>query len=743
MKNFALIGILLLFSCFSYSQNKKIDSLDRLIAKAASDTQKVNLAVSKLKILGEINLDSAIALANKTIEKAKRINYKNGEVFARIYLAGDYCFKGVYSEAKENLDVSKQILSQIHDPAALGKMYDTYGFMYAMQNKFDSAHLFYQRAIAAATSINDKLMLSTIFQNNAIAYQQQSNFPQALLYYQKALSISVHLNDEDGEAYIYVNIAITYDYIDDKVRAEQYYLKALGLAKKLNLKNVLAYTYSNLASLYEGLNRFKDQYDFAMKAALLGKQMGDEGIEATSLSRAAVALSSQNKFDDADKLNRQSMIVADASKQPFNIYQAYSDMGIILRAQKKYNEAIPYFETAFRSLTKSDLYSREVGFSYFDLSECYEKTGDYNKALATYKISAKIADSVKGRENIKKATELTMNYDFEKKQQITKFEQQKQNEVAKTRQIALSIGLVLTLILAGVAFNGFKNKRRANHLLQQQKEKVESTLTELKSTQTQLIQSEKMASLGELTAGIAHEIQNPLNFVNNFSEVSVELLAELKEEEAKGNKEDVIAIADDLTQNLEKIRHHGKRADAIVKGMLQHSQSGSGVKEPTNINAMVDECMRLAYHGLRAKDKTFNAELVTHLDETLPKVNVIQQDIVRVMLNLFNNAFYAMNKKQKLAGEDYKPEVSVMTAPQPPEGGAKGIIITVKDNGIGIPDAIKEKIMQPFFTTKPTGEGTGLGLSLPYDMVVKGHGGNIAVESEEGEGSAFIISLPI
>jgi two-component system NtrC family sensor kinase len=267
---------------------------------------------------------------------------------------------------------------------------------------------------------------------------------------------------------------------------------------------------------------------------------------------------------------------------------------------------------------------------------------------------------------------------------------------------------------------------------------LNETLNNLRQTQTQLIQSEKMASLGELTAGIAHEIQNPLNFVNNFSEVNKEMLLELETEIKNGNTEDALALTTDIIQNEEKINHHGKRADAIVKGMLQHSQSGSGTKEPTNINTLADECMRLAYHGLRAKDKSFNSELVSHLDETLPKVTVIPQDIVRVMLNLFNNAFYAVNQKQQGAGEDYKPEVSLTTSAENWQ-----VIIKVKDNGIGIPDAIKDKIMQPFFTTKPTGEGTGLGLSLTYDMIAKGHGGSIQVNSVEGEGSEFIVNLPI
>lgn len=315
-------------------------------------------------------------------------------------------------------------------------------------------------------------------------------------------------------------------------------------------------------------------------------------------------------------------------------------------------------------------------------------------------------------------------------------------------QNLVSLRLKLAEVESLSALN-LRQEMEKQHLLTRQNETLEQKVTErtaelnqslndLKAAQAQLIQSEKMASLGELTAGIAHEIQNPLNFVNNFSEVSVELLAELKEEEEKGNKEDVMSIADDLTQNLEKIRHHGKRADAIVKGMLQHSQSGSGTKELTDINALADEYIRLAYHGLRAKDKAFNSELVANLDETLPKVNVIPQDMARVMLNLFNNAFYAVNQKHKAAGEDYKPEVSVTTSLE-----KDNVVIKVKDNGNGIPDAIKDKIMQPFFTTKPTGEGTGLGLSLTYDLVVKGHAGSIMVNSVEGEGSEFIIQLPV
>jgi two-component system, NtrC family, sensor kinase len=284
-----------------------------------------------------------------------------------------------------------------------------------------------------------------------------------------------------------------------------------------------------------------------------------------------------------------------------------------------------------------------------------------------------------------------------------------------------------TAILLEETIDELENKRKV----------VEETLTELKATQAQLIQSEKMASLGELTAGIAHEIQNPLNFVNNFSELNKELVEEANEELEKGDIEETKAILKDLAENSEKINHHGKRAADIVKGMLQHSRTSNGHKEPTDINALADEYLRLSYHGLRAKDKSFNAEFKTDFDPTLPKINVIPQDIGRVLLNLINNAFYAVNEKSKKREEGYKPTVSVSSA----KFGDK-LEIKVADNGNGIPENIKEKIFQPFFTTKPTGQGTGLGLSLSYD-IIKAHSGTISVESKENSGTEFIIFLPI
>jgi signal transduction histidine kinase len=268
------------------------------------------------------------------------------------------------------------------------------------------------------------------------------------------------------------------------------------------------------------------------------------------------------------------------------------------------------------------------------------------------------------------------------------------------------------------------------------RKKAEDTLAALKATQKQLIQAEKMASLGELTAGIAHEIQNPLNFVNNFSENNVELLTELKQEIGNGNIDEVDAIASDVIENEQKIYHHGRRAEAIVKSMLEHSRFSKGEKQLTEINALMNEYVRLAYHGFRAKDKSFNAKIETHFDESIAKIDAVPQDIGRVLLNLLNNAFYAVSEKKKSSGDDYEAIVSVKSKKMNDR-----VEILVQDNGKGIPQQVVNKIFQPFFTTKPTGQGTGLGLSLSYD-IVKAHGGELKVESKEGKGAVFTIELP-
>ncbi len=312
---------------------------------------------------------------------------------------------------------------------------------------------------------------------------------------------------------------------------------------------------------------------------------------------------------------------------------------------------------------------------------------------------------------------------------------------------AYGIYLVM-LVLLGYRFHLYQKARTLKKVEEEARQKeleqakeIKKAYAELKATQTQLIQAEKMASLGELTAGIAHEIQNPLNFVNNFSEVNRELIEELKEEQAKTKKDRDLDLEKellaDIDQNLEKISHHGKRADSIVKGMLQHSRASSGEKDPTDINLLADEYLRLAYHGLRAKDKSFNATMETHFDEKIGKIAIIPQDMGRVILNLITNAFHAVQERKKLGEENYQPTVIVSTKKE-----KNGIEIEVKDNGNGIPKKIIQRIFEPFFTTKPSGRGTGLGLSMSYEIVTKGHNGELKVASTEGEGTTFTIVLP-
>ena len=321
--------------------------------------------------------------------------------------------------------------------------------------------------------------------------------------------------------------------------------------------------------------------------------------------------------------------------------------------------------------------------------------------------------------------------DADKELEITAFKLDRTEKVKRT-----------TAILLEETIEELEQKRKA---IEETNAALEKSLEELKATQVQLIQSEKMASLGELTAGIAHEIQNPLNFVNNFSEVCNELIEEMREQMENENAEEAKAIANEIKMSLEKINLHGKRADGIVKSMLQHSRTSTGKKEPTDINVLADEYLRLAYHGLRAKDKSFNAALKTDYDENIGLIKIVSQDIGRVILNLITNAFYAVMEKKKLQpearlpeGQGYEPTVTVST-----KKIDNKIIINVKDNGTGIPQKALDKIFQPFFTTKPTGQGTGLGLSLSYDIVTKGHGGELKVETKEGEYTAFSVILPV
>lgn len=737
MKRYFLLLFLFLFLRCSYGQSLKIDSLKKLITASNSDTQKINLSNNILYTLSEINIDSSNILAGKNIENSKKINYKQGEADALRLFAANLARQGNYTSAIKNLNSSESLISELNDSSRIAKIYAVYGMIYGMQGKNDTSIQFYQKSISITESLGNLKDLGTYYGNIAINYQMQSNFAQAVVYQLKSLHIAEQQNDANGQAYTLMNLGNTYQALGDTARAEKALLKGIQLAKSVGIKNVELYGYSNLASLYAFSKRWSESYTYAQRSADLAKIMGDAGIQSASMSKAALALANMKEFTAAETLNKKAIAIADASKQPFNIFQTYSGMGQILILEEKYEEATSYLEKSLRVLSSADMYDENVQVTYAALSVCYEKTGEFNKALIAFKTSSKISDSIKSKENVRKAMEIALNNEFEQKQKITEAIQGKKNAEAKLNQLLLFGGLIITLIIAAGAWQTVRNKQKANTILKQQKEEIQNTLSMLTSTQSQLIQVEKMASLGELTAGIAHEIQNPLNFVKNFSEVSAEMIDEMEEEIKAGNEDNVAAIRKELKDNLEKVTHHSMRADAIVKSMLLHSRASSGEREFTDINELTDEYLRLSFHGLKAKEKSFNAKIDTHFDAVIGKINIAPQDVGRVLFNLFNNAFYAVKEKKKIQPDNYNPSVSAST-----KKINNLIEISVKDNGTGIPSKIIDKIYQPFFTTKPTGQGTGLGLSLSYD-IIKAHGGKIKVESKEGEGTEFIIQLPV
>ena len=454
-------------------------------------------------------------------------------------------------------------------------------------------------------------------------------------------------------------------------------------------------------------------------------------------------------FDSAISSINRTIRLRDSLNLPLNSYigellPGYYKAAILLKMNKA-SEAIDLLKeeiSKVRNLNLNKILVKEIQL----LAVAYQQSGNVSEAYRYLQEAYLLKEDIINKENENRF----IGYETEKKIQenektiLLLDAQNKSNR--KIKLYLIGIVSMLGLLAAGLAVF-YRNKRKTNRELSLKNERLAYTLEKLQATQNQLIQSEKMASLGELTAGIAHEIQNPLNFVNNFSEVSRELLDEMKTALDKGDQQEAKELAADVMQNMEKILHHGKRADGIVKGMLQHSRSRSGQLELTDINALCEEYLRLAYHGWRAKDHSFNAKFETVFDESVGKVNVVPQDLGRVILNLINNAFFAVNQRSNIppstGGIPYEPTVKVTTSRAlSGKGIGPAVIISIRDNGTGIPPAILEKIFQPFFTTKPTGQGTGLGLSLSYD-IVKAHGGDLRVETEEGKGTAFIIDIPV
>ena len=622
--------------------------------------------------------------------------------------------------------------------------------LYYLDIKADSALYFIEQELPFAKKLQLRIWEADALDLSGIILNSTGNYTKAL----KALIESIKIaEDEDTEkgiwniskfstvndpaiarlnmlATVYLDMGGLYNATDNFDKFSVYNWKSIATASPINNFTVLSVAYRQMGEVYAKKQNTDSAFVSFQRAFDYSKKSGYNKYQGITLIYIGRIYLQKKNFETANKYFSEAVMSAKEQNNNSALGYAYQSMAELYITTGNIDSGYFYARAAEASFLST---ARPLGTlaAYTNLSKLFNLDKKPDSAYKYLQLAMLLNDSLNNKEKVKQF----QNIGFDEQLKLEELQKEKIQTQNKIRTYGMLAGLGVFLLVALILYRNNLQKQKANQVL-------ETTLTNLKSTQAQLIQSEKMASLGELTAGIAHEIQNPLNFVNNFSEVNTELIAEMKDEMDKGNIEDAKAIANDVAKNEQKINHHGKRADAIVKGMLQHSRSSNGVKEPTDINKLADEYLRLSYHGLIAKDNSFDATLIpiaigTDFDETIGNINIIPQDIGRVVLNLINNAFYVVNEISKQNIEGFEPTVSVSTRKI-----GDNVLISVKDNGNGIPQKILDKIFQPFFTTKPTGQGTGLGLSLSYD-IVKAHGGELKVVTKEGEGSEFSILLLI
>jgi two-component system, NtrC family, sensor kinase len=599
-------------------------------------------------------------------------------------------------------------------------------------SKPDSGLLLSEKALDMSRKLHYKNGEALALHTNGEAYQLLGDFPQSLKFEFAALELSRELNDKTAEAGSLSYIGLVYIQLGEYREALQYLMPGSKISQEASDISGGAFILSNMGDVYDFLKMPDSALYYQKKAYNLFPGIRRPHLRSFLLRHMGIIYAEVGERDSAIKYYHAAILNSVLFHDKINMSMTQRRLSVLYDAVPRYDSSLHYAYEAFLNARTANA-KLEIYEASTLLASLYRKGKNTDSAFFYMDIAATTKDSLYGPEKVRQL-QLLMLRQQQDEQLVRQREEQLRNKI---KYISILVVLGLSLLLAFMLIRNNRNKQKANNLLKVQKARVERSLEELKSTQAQLIQREKMASLGELTAGVAHEIQNPLNFINNFSELNTELIAEMKQEMDNGSLQDAKTIANSIDENEQKINQHGKRADAIVKGMLQHARSSSGVKEPTDINALADEYLRLAYHGFRAKDNSFNALMQNDFDESIGKINIIPQDIGRVLLNLYNNAFYAVSEKKKQQSESYEPTVSVST-----KRTDNRVTICVKDNGNGLSQKVLDKIFQPFFTTKPTGQGTGLGLSMSYD-IIKSHGGELKVESKEGEGAEFIVLIPV
>ncbi len=661
----------------------------------------------------------AYKLSQEALRCSKLIHYEKGKAeglrtfgFCHIRLAK-------YVEATALLDDAYQLFMHSGDQRNQAVIHEYFGIIRRSQGDYAASLEELYKALEMSRDCDFKEEETLSLYHLSITYKYLGDLDHALEHSLKGLPIAQEIGEKMPESYHLNCIGGIYYEMGRFEEAQDYYKQSLALRQEIGDQWGVAGCFDNLGNLYLQQGKYREALDFCLQSLDITQHTGDLKGRGNTLFNVGKIFAMLHEFDSALDYIRQSLQAKEDISDKKGLAEVYCFLGGLYQDTSfplaNSHQALDYLNQALK--IAETLNAKDIAWKiHFQLSKSYKYQGDFEQALKHNETSTTLE---------KEVNNLAIQQEILNLQIMHRVAQtQKETEIFRLKNVALA-NLVEEIKL--------------------QKEQLQSTLENLKSTQAQLIQSEKMASLGELTAGIAHEIQNPLNFVNNFSEVSEELIEEIAEERNKSQEARdetlVTEILGDIKENLSKITLHGKRADAIVKGMLEHSKRGSGQKELTDLNALADEFLRLSYQSFLAKNKDFLADLQLNLDPDLPKISVIPQDIGKVLLNLYGNAFYAVNERSK-TDPNFQPLVELTTR----NLGGK-IEVSVKDNGPGIPQKILDKIFQPFFTTKPTGQGTGLGLSLSYD-IVKSHGGKLRVESppaaqadEEGKGTTFFITL--
>ncbi len=685
-----------------------LDLAMKQYSESANETGMANCYVARARInnhRGNVQQSlkdnyAALRLFEKTGNKVGMYNVHTG-------LGSMYLAQKNYPEALNSYLASKKAAEEQGNNEVLSGAYNNVGNTYLEMGNSGEALKAFEKSLELAELAGDKKGIATAQGNLGIIYSQTGETTEAIKHYQQTIAIYEQIGAREGMSIGYLEIGKVYFNLEKPGVSREWLNKALRVAKEIDHKDVISQSYlvltkidSSEADYVSALEHYRLHiiYRDSITNAEAAKNLIEQKMEY-SFSKKEDSMRLQQALI-AEKLEKQTL-VTNQQQQELRLKQA----SLELARKEKDVQMLSFLKAQAELQLGNEQKEKKLALA------------EQEKALQESRLEKQTLLSTQKEQTL-----------LLKDKELTAQRSQRNFWIA---------GAIALFLLSFFIFLNYRNQRRANTRLEQQQVKTKQALKELKSTQAQLIQSEKMASLGELTTGIAHEIQNPLNFVNNFSELNNEMLEEMSQELQSGKFEDAISVADLIKENNSKINHHGKRADAIVKGMLQHSRPGSRSKEPADINKLVDEYLRLSYHGLRAKDKDFTANFTTDFDENIGAIEIVSQDIGSVLLNLYNNAFYAVNEKKKLLNAPFEPTVTVTTK----KSGDK-IEISVRDNGTGIPQKALDKIYQPFFTTKPTGQGTGLGLSLSYD-IIKAHGGALKVETEEGEFAEFIIQLPL